>query len=169
MQIRLYLTNVQRIRNKTYIYIYPILVTLILHIHAINAKFPKEIPLNLYPILNYSLSSDNETSTRTTSSRNIHDLILSRLDSGVCGITSKLNYQRAQEVENIVVGMIVPWLTPTRNRRDRSFLRNRPRYRQFLRNLAKLLNERELGGTLPDGERPRPRSFLLGRAYLLVA
>lgn len=128
MQIRLYLTNVQRIRNKTYIYIYPILVTLILHIHAINAKFPKEIPLNLYPILNYSLSSDNETSTRTTSSRNIiHDLILSRLDSGVCGITSKLNYQRAQEVENIVVGMTVPWLTPTRNRRDRSFLRNRPR------------------------------------------
>lgn len=104
MQIRLYLTNVQRIRNKTYIYIYPILVTLILHIHAINAKFPKEIPLNLYPILNYSLSSDNETSTRTTSSRNIiHDLILSRLDSGICGITNlTINEHKRSKISSLV-------------------------------------------------------------------
>lgn len=144
---------------------------LILYIYAINAKFPKEIPLNLYPILNYSLSPDNETSTRTTSSRNIiHDLILSHLGSVYCGITSKFNLSTSTRGRKYRRWYGCPVVDPNPESK-RSIILAKPSacYRQFLRNLAKLLNERELEGTLPDGERPRPRSFPLGRAYLLVA
>lgn len=108
--------------------------------------------------------------TSTTSSRNIiHDLILSRLGS-VCGITSKLDYHTSTRGRKYRRWYGCPVVDPNPESK-RSIILAKPSacYRQFLRNLAKLLNERELEGTLPDGERPRPRSFPPGRVYLLVA
>lgn len=122
-RITIFNKRIQRTQETKHAYISHFSnVDIIVHLSQSARNFQRGISLNLYPILNYSLSPDNETSTRHHTQYHPRFNLISSLRDNKQILTINES-TRGRKYRRWCTS--VPWLTPTRNRRDRSFLRNR--------------------------------------------